>query len=208
MNELEEWLQALSLRDSSRLKLIENFKTRGLLQLNDLALHKTETEYWQDLFVLCELNMGEKSRCKVAVNELQLRLPNEIEQWLKASQLRKSVVDNLVNDLGFTSKKELLYYQSDKADLAYICKMSEMNMGEKARFLQAVQRLGEEPAPEVDSFSFFSLFRSIVADSIESLGFNDSFCFYRYLRFTRCLFLCQLCIRFRLLLRCVEDLGS
>jgi hypothetical protein len=154
MNELDSWLQSFTLRDTSRAKLRDVFSDRGFVQLSDLLLHQHEAEYWTELCVACELNMGEKSRFAAAIKELQPRVPSEVETWASALPLRKSVVDYLVVTQGFLALSDLLFYykQDDTDSLRDICNQAGMNMGEKARFIQAVRDIAEVK-PEVVRFS-------------------------------------------------------
>lgn len=149
MTDLEHWLKTLKLRDSIRETLADTIIARGFLKLDDLVVRKSDTELWEALLPL-EMNLGEKSRFKTAIKELQLRVPTEVDEWLKSCQLRDSVVEYVVVNEGLMRKVEILFYRSDKEALNELCKASGMNLGEKSRFMQAVERL-EEPATPAPS---------------------------------------------------------
>jgi hypothetical protein len=56
--------------------------------------------------------------------------------WIANMQLRQIVIDQIVgSEFGFESVREILYYEDE--DLKNVCAV--MNMGERARFLHAVE---------------------------------------------------------------------
>jgi hypothetical protein len=63
---------------------------------------------------------------------------DELLAWLGELNLTKETVNRLTGpEFGFTRVVEIAYYDDD--DITSICKTSGMNMGQKARFCNAVK---------------------------------------------------------------------